>query len=321
MNKDPIIRLENTQMYFRVSQGFKKKYLKAVDDVTFSIYPGETIGLVGESGCGKSTLGKTIAGLYKNTGGSIYFHGKDINELSGQEYTKYRKNVQMVFQDPTASLNPRMRVRQIIAEPLLFHPNVDNSKMDDLIKNMVKVVGLQEDALDRFPHEFSGGQQQRIGIARAIIGNPEFIICDEAVSALDVSVQAQVLNLLKKLKTEYNLTYLFISHNLSVVKHMCDRIVVMYLGKVIEIGTRDQIFDNPLHPYTKALISAIPVANAEKKVQRIVLEGDLPSPINVPEGCAFHNRCYECQSECNVNQPELIEYEAGHWVCCSRYSL
>lgn len=319
MNREPIIRLENVQMFFSVSQGFRKSNLKAVDNVSFSIYQGETIGLVGESGCGKSTLGKTIAGLHRNTGGYIYFHGQDIKKLRGKDHIKYRKNVQMVFQDPTASLNPRMRVGEIIAEPLLFNSNVDKADVAELIGNIIKVVGLQADALNRFPHEFSGGQQQRIGIARAIISNPEFIICDEAVSALDVSVQAQVLNLLKTLKDEYKLTYLFISHNLSVVKHMCDRIVVMYLGKVVEIGTRDQIFENPLHPYTKALISAIPIANAEKKSKRIVLEGDLPSPINVPVGCPFHNRCYSCQENCMEEVPRLVEVEVGHFVSCLKF--
>lgn len=319
MDKKPVIRVENLQLYFPEMHGFQRKYLRAVDDVSFSIYPGETVGLVGESGCGKSTLGRVITGLLKNTAGHVYFHEKDIRKLKGAEKINYRKNVQMIFQDPAASLNPRLKVSQIIGESLLYNSGVDKKDIPKKVEEIMSVVGLPSDAADKYPHEFSGGQQQRIGIARSLILNPEFIVCDEAVSALDVSVQAQVLNLLKKLKAEYNLTYLFVSHNLSVVKHMCDRIVVMYLGKVVEIGTSEQIFNNPLHPYTKALISAIPVADVKRKSNRIVLTGDLPSPTDVPDGCAFHNRCYECKANCATMVPKLVEVEPGHQVSCLKF--
>ncbi|MBE7056777.1 MAG: ABC transporter ATP-binding protein [Ruminococcaceae bacterium] len=316
MDKTPIITLKDVKVHFPQSQGFKKKFLRAVDGVSFSIYQGETVGLVGESGCGKSTLGKAIVGLLKPTAGQIFYHDNDITKLKKDDFVKYRKNVQMIFQDPAASLNPRLKVSQIVMESLL--KNVDMSKQEkkELVKKMIKTVGLSDDAPDKYPHEFSGGQQQRVGIARSLVLNPEFIVCDEAVSALDVSVQAQILNLLLQLKKDYNLTYLFISHNLSVVKHMCDRIVVMYLGKIVEIGSRDQVFENPLHPYTKALLSAIPVAGKKERENRIVLTGDLPSPTDVIEGCAFHNRCYECCEECNVKCPELREVEPGHFVSC-----
>lgn len=319
MDKRPIIRVENLQLYFPETHGFKKKYLRAVDDVSFAVYPGETIGLVGESGCGKSTLGRVVTGLLKNTGGHVYFHEKDIQRLKGQEKINYRKNVQMIFQDPAASLNPRLKVRQIIAESLLYNSGIDKKDIDEKVHQIMSVVGLPSDAADKYPHEFSGGQQQRIGIARSLILNPEFIVCDEAVSALDVSVQAQVLNLLKKLKADYNLTYLFISHNLSVVRYMCDRIIVMYLGKVVEIGTAEQIFNNPLHPYTKALISAIPVADLKRKMERIVLTGDLPSQTDATNGCVFFNRCYECGGKCDTMPPNLVETEKGHWVRCIKY--
>lgn len=316
MTNNPIIRLEHVKVHFPETSGFRKRYLKAVDDVSFEIYAGETVGLVGESGCGKSTLGRAVTKLLPATDGHIYFHEKDIYKLQSAEKTAYRKNVQMIFQDPAASLNPRLTVKEIIAEPLLFHVKISKEEREDLIKRMIQVVGLPEDAINRYPHEFSGGQQQRIGIARSLVLHPEFIVCDEAVSALDVSVQAQVLNLLKQLKKDYNLTYLFISHNLSVVKHMCDRIIVMYLGKIVEMGSTAQIFENPLHPYTKALISAIPAASVKHKSNRIVLSGDLPSPSETPSGCAFHNRCFACEMDCDKKAPQLFEVENGHWVSC-----
>lgn len=319
MTNNPIIRLDDVKVHFPETHGFKKRYLRAVDGVSFSVYAGETVGLVGESGCGKSTLGRAVTGLLPSTGGNIYFHEEDIRGLRGEAQVKYRKNVQMIFQDPSASLNPRLNVSQIISEPLLYHVKISKEEREELVKHMIQVVGLPDDAATRYPHEFSGGQQQRIGIARSLVLHPEFIVCDEAVSALDVSVQAQVLNLLKQLKREYNLTYLFISHNLSVVKHMCDRIIVMYLGKIVEMGSTKQIFDNPLHPYTKALISAIPVASVKHKKSRIVLSGDLPSPTEESDGCAFHNRCYACEAQCNQKCPELIEIEHGHWVSCIKY--
>ena len=316
MTNNPIIRLEHVKVHFPETRGHGKKYLKAVDDVSFEIYAGETVGLVGESGCGKSTLGRAVTKLLPATDGHIYFHEKDIYTLRGTAKTTYRKNVQMIFQDPAASLNPRLTVKEIIAEPLLFHVKISKEERENLIKRMIQVVGMPEDAMDRYPHEFSGGQQQRIGISRSLVLHPEFIVCDEAVSALDVSVQAQVLNLLKQLKKDYNLTYLFISHNLSVVKHMCDRIIVMYLGKIVEMGSTTQIFDNPLHPYTKALISAIPAASVKHKSNRIVLSGDLPSPSEEHSGCAFHNRCFACEMDCDKKVPQLVEVENGHWVSC-----
>ncbi len=319
MNSEPIIALDNVKVHFPVSQGFKKRQLRAVDGVSLEIFRGETLGLVGESGCGKSTLGRVITSLLKNTDGTVYYHGNEISKLKGKQKTEYRKNVQMIFQDPAASLNPRLRVEDIIMESLLYGVKMSKQEKKELVCKIVKTVGLPEDALSRYPHEFSGGQQQRIGIARSLVLNPEFIVCDEAVSALDVSVQAQILNLLKELKSEYNLTYLFISHNLSVIKHMCDRIAVMYLGKIVELGTAEQIFKNPLHPYTKALISAIPIAGKKNRENRIVLKGDLPGLIDKIEGCPFHNRCFECEQSCSSVCPQLIEVEEGHFVSCIKY--
>lgn len=319
MSNKPIIQLENLKVHFPETNGLKKRFLRAVDGVSFSVYPGETVGLVGESGCGKSTLGRAVTGLLKATDGEIFYHDTNVKELKKEDKIKYRKNVQMVFQDPAASLNPRLKVSQIIMEPLLYNVDMSKEEKKEAVKKIAETVGLPADALERYPHEFSGGQQQRIGIARSLVLNPEFIVCDEAVSALDVSVQAQILNLLKQLKKDYNLTYLFISHNLSVVKHMCDRIIVMYLGKIVEIGSAEQIFENPLHPYTKALLSAIPVAGKKNRENRIVLSGDLPSPSDVIPGCAFHNRCYECQENCGGQCPELKEVEEGHWVSCLKY--
>ncbi len=313
---NPVIELKDLKIYFPHSQGFKKTFLRAVDGITFSVNKGETVGLVGESGCGKSTLGKAIVGLLNTNGGEILYHGENIKTLKKQDKIKYRKNVQMVFQDPAASLNPRLKIIDIVMEPLLNNVKMPMQEKKELALKMLQTVGLPADAAQRYPHEFSGGQQQRIGIARSLVLNPEFIVCDEAVSALDVSVQAQILNLLKELKQEYSLTYLFISHNLSVVKHMCDKIVVMYLGKAVEIGTADQIFDNPLHPYTKALISAIPIAGKKERENRIVLTGDLPSPTDIINGCPFHNRCFKCDEQCDSFVPKLKEVEEGHFVSC-----
>jgi len=316
MANEPIITLENVKVHFPQTHTFKKSYLRAVDGVSLEIRAGETLGLVGESGCGKSTLGKAIAGLQPTTDGAILFHNENVKNLSRANAIRYRKNVQMVFQDPAASLNPRLKVRQIVMEPLLKDVKMSGAEKVALVEKMVQTVGLPADALDRYPHEFSGGQQQRIGIARSLVLRPEFIVCDEAVSALDVSVQAQILNLLGELKKDYNLTYLFISHNLSVVKHMCDRIAVMYLGRIVELGSAAQIFGNPLHPYTRALISAIPGAGKRNRENRIVLTGDLPAPTAVFDGCPFYNRCYECQAHCEKNVPTLHEAEPGHFVSC-----
>ncbi len=316
MANEPIVTLEDVKVHFPQSQGFKKAFLRAVDGVSLEIYPGETVGLVGESGCGKSTLGRAITGLLPITDGRIFYHSRDVKTLKKADKIRFRKNVQMVFQDPAASLNPRLKVRQIVMEPLLKDVKKTKAEKEALVAQIVETVGLPPDALDRYPHEFSGGQQQRIGIARSLVLNPEFIVCDEAVSALDVSVQAQILNLLGELKSKYNLTYLFISHNLSVVKHMCDRIAVMYLGRIVELGTAEQIFRNPLHPYTRALISAIPIAGKKHRENRIVLTGDLPAPTAVIEGCAFHNRCYERGENCDRECPALHEVEDGHFVSC-----
>ena len=315
---NPVIELKNVKIHFPQNKGLKKSWLRAVDGVSFAINKGETVGLVGESGCGKSTLGKGVAGLLPITDGEILYNGQNIKNLKKEEKIKYRKNVQMVFQDPAASLNPRLKVIDIVMESLLFDVKMPKAQKKELALKMIETVGLPRDAAQRYPHEFSGGQQQRIGIARSLVLNPEFIVCDEAVSALDVSVQAQILNLLKELKNKYDLTYLFISHNLSVIKHMCDKVVVMYLGKVVEVGSAKQIFENPLHPYTKALLSAIPVVG-QKERNRIVLTGDLPSPTDEIKGCPFINRCYECKNECKDFIFSLTEVEEGHFVSCGKF--
>lgn len=319
--KQVLIHLEDVKKYFEFKDGFATEYVKAVDGITLDIFKGETLGLVGESGCGKSTLGRTILRLYDKAEGTVLFQGKNVYEQSSKELLKLRRDMQIVFQDPLASLNPRKTIFQIIEEPLRFHGYKNREERKKLVEQIMQAVGLNPNVGNRYPHEFSGGQQQRVGIARALILRPEFIVCDEAVSALDVSVQAQILNLLQKLKKEYNLTYLFISHNLSVIKHICDRIVVMYLGNVVEVATKEQLFSNPCHPYTRALISAIPLPDPAQKRQRIMLEGDIPSPAHPPEGCRFHPRCYECAGKeaCCQDRPKLVEVEPGHYVACHRY--
>jgi oligopeptide/dipeptide ABC transporter, ATP-binding protein, C-terminal domain len=320
MSEQPLINVTNLKMYFPFKDGlFKTKYIKAVDDVSFNINKGETFGLVGESGCGKSTTGRAILRLLTATEGKVYFEDKDIFSLGSKELLRLRKHMQIIFQDPFASLNPKLRVFDIIEEPLKFHGVNSKKERRKVAEEVMETVGLDPNMGRRFPHEFSGGQQQRIGIARALVLKPKFIVCDEAVSALDVSVQAQVLNLLEDLKKDFGLTYLFISHNLSVIKHISDRIGVMYLGKMVEIGTSEQIFKNPLHPYTKALISSIPIPDADKKRNRIILEGDVPSPADPPLGCRFHTRCYSKTVGCDCTQPGLKEIEDGHFVACIRY--
>lgn len=322
-DKEILIHTEKVKKYFPFSEGFRAKNIKAVDNVSIDIFKGETLGLVGESGCGKSTFGRCLLRLFDISGGLIEFSGKDVYAMSPNELIKERRHMQLIFQDPLASLNPRLRIRQIVEEPLHFHKDQldfdinDKSKLKETVDNTLRDVGLDPDlCADRYPHEFSGGQQQRVGIARALVLKPDFIVCDEAVSALDVSVQAQVLNLLEDLKREYDLTYLFISHNLSVIKHVCDRIAVMYLGQVVELADRDVLFKNPLHPYTKALISAIPIPDPEKKRNRILLEGDIPSPMNPPSGCRFHTRCFDACDICSCQETELTEVEHGHYVAC-----
>ena len=318
-----LVKLVNVKKYFPSSSGLKSHVVKAVDGISLEIRKGETLGLVGESGCGKSTLGRAVLRLFDITSGNVYFNGKDIYSLSRTELLRTRKHMQIIFQDPLASLNPRLRVQEIVAEPLRFHKHetgLNKKAQKTLVDETLKAVGLDPDVGDRYPHEFSGGQQQRIGIARALILKPEFLVCDEAVSALDVSVQAQVLNLLKELKDEYALTYLFISHNLSVIKHICDRIAVMYLGEIVELADTEKLFANPLHPYTKALISAIPLPDPDKKRDRILLNGDLPSPANPPPGCRFHTRCYQEGKTCNCQAPDLVEVSEGHFIKCHKFA-
>jgi len=298
----------------------KTTYLKAVDDVTFNLPRGTTIGVVGESGCGKTTLGRTILRLYDADGGRIVFDGVDITELKKKQLRKYRTDIQLVFQDPYSSLPPRMTVGNIIAEAVKVHKIVPKNEVSAYVRDIMKKCGLQLQYYDRYPHEFSGGQRQRICIARALAVKPKLVICDEPVSALDVSIQAQIINLLKELQQTMGLTYVFISHDLSVVKYITDKILVMYLGNMMEMGETDDLFDNPLHPYTKALFSAVPVPDPDVKSNRIILEGDIPSPANPPKGCKFHTRCSECMNVCKFVNPDYIEAAPNHFVACHLYN-
>lgn len=319
---EALLEVVNLKKYFPVESGFLKKsveYVKAVDDVSFKIYRGETLGLVGESGCGKSTTGRMLVNLLKPTSGEVKFEGKDITKLKGAEEREFRKNIQIIFQDPYASLNPRMTVGDIIAEPIKINRLAKGEEVEKRVLKLLEYVGLASYHRNRYPHEFSGGQRQRVGIARALAVNPKLIVCDEPVSALDVSIQAQVLNLLDDLQKEFKLTYLFIAHGLNVVKHVSDRVGVMYLGKLVEIGDADSLYDNPLHPYTKALLSAIPVPDPAKKRERIILSGDVPSPLNPPEGCRFHTRCQSCMEICKKKEPELKDVGQNHRVACHLY--
>lgn len=316
-----LIRVENLSVNFPVKMPLfsPKKYVHAVSDVTLSIKKGETFGVVGESGCGKTTLSHAILGMIRPTAGNVYFDNKNINEIDRKEFLELRKGMQMVFQDPFSSLNPRFNVFSIVAEPMIIRGNYSKEDIDKRVLELLDYVGLSQKDLYRYPSEFSGGQRQRLGIARAIALNPAFIVCDEPVSALDVSVHSQILNLLMDLQKEFNLTYLFISHNLAVVKHMCDTMVVMYLGKVVEIGSSDVIFNNPLHPYTKALLSAVMDIDIENKNDRIMLRGEIPSPIDPPEGCRFSSRCSEAKQDCAKNKTRLVEIEKNHYVACHQY--
>lgn len=314
---EPLVSVRNIKKYFDVGEG----ELKAVDDVSFDIYPKETFGLVGESGCGKSTAARTIIRLYEPTDGQMFFEGVNIYELSRHEMQDMRRNFQMIFQDPYASLNPRMTVEEIVSEPLRVHHIYDNSKeRRDRVIQLLELVGLNEEHSLRFPHEFSGGQRQRIGIARALALNPKFIVCDEPISALDVSIQAQVVNLLKRLQDELGLTYLFIAHDLSMVRYISDRVGVMYLGHLAEVASSEELYDNPIHPYTKALLSAIPIPDPEiqRSRRRIILEGDVPSPINPEDNCRFADRCPYAIKICKEIAPELEEIEKDHFVACHR---
>ncbi|KKK34540.1 peptide ABC transporter ATP-binding protein [Salinicoccus sediminis] len=327
MTTKQLLKVENLKQYFPIKGGFLGRtvnHVKAVDDITFTINKGETVSVVGESGCGKSTTGRAILRLDEPTEGTVEFDGQDVLGLSKAEMRKMRSDMQIIFQDPYASLNPRKTVRQTLNEAMEIQNVVPKKERNDKIIELMETVGLQRHQIDRFPHEFSGGQRQRIGIARALSVNPKLIICDEAVSALDVSIQAQVLNLLKRLQREMDLTFLFIAHDLGVVRHISDRIIVMYLGKIVEMGETKSIFENPQHPYTKALLSAIPVPNPKKKSERIFLRGDVPSPIDPPSGCRFHTRCPFATDKCREEIPVLEAkdeiYEGRHTVAC-HYAL
>lgn len=314
----PLLDIRALKMHFPVKGGVfltAKAWCKAVDGISLQIYPGETLGLVGESGCGKSTLGKCVVGLNRPTEGSIYYDGVEISHLKPKAFKPYRRDIQMIFQDPVDSLNARHTVGETLEEPFIIHKFGSRAERKEKVTQLLEKVGLQAEAADRYPFEFSGGQRQRIGIARAIALNPKLIICDEPVSALDVSVQSQILNLMMDLQREMNLSYLFIAHDLAVVKHISDRIAIMYLGKIVELGPADAIYKNPLHAYTKALISAIPIPDPRKKSDRILLKGDVPSPINPPEGCAFARRSWIPCTEEEARQPGTFkEVSPGHWV-------
>ncbi len=315
-----LLEIKNLKKYFTIKNSIfedKRKVLKAVDGISFSIKKGETFGLVGESGCGKSTTGRSIVRLYEPTGGEIIYDGENIANISDKEMLKYRKRIQMIFQDPYASLNTRMTVSDIIGEGLDIHTNITGAARQERIYELLQTVGLKKEHSNRYPHEFSGGQRQRIGIARALAIEPDLIICDEPISALDVSIQAQVVNMLEDLQQELGLTYLFIAHDLSMVKHISDRIGVMYLGNMMEIAESNELYKNPWHPYTKALLSSIPIPDPRaNKDQRIILEGDVKSPINPKEGCRFNSRCRYCKEKCNQVTPELREIAPDHFVAC-----
>ena len=323
MNKNPILEVENLKKYFTVNNGKmfgEKLYLKAVNDVTFSIEKGKTLGLIGESGCGKSTIGKTVMGLSKATSGTIKYQGREINSYSTKEMKEFRRKVQMIFQDPYSSLDPKKRISYLVQEPMYIHNIGTPKERLEKSKELLETVGLSYYHMNRYPHEFSGGQRQRINIARALTLNPDLLICDEPTSALDVSIQAQVLNLFKQLQEKFQLTYLFISHSLNVVKYLSDDIAVMYLGKMVELGDSNEIYKNPLHPYTKALFSAIPTEDPTAKIDRITLKGEVPSPLNPPSGCQFHNRCPYAMKKCSELSPELIEIDKNHKVSCHLYN-
>lgn len=316
---ETLIRVEDIYKHFSASEGFlfrDEKKVRAVDGVSFDVKRGEALGIVGESGCGKSTMGRVLLRLIEADGGKVIFKGDDILSLSNSDMRNRRKDMQIVFQDPFASLNPRMKVGELIAEPLRLHGVKDSKKIKRRVVEIIKLVGLDEYHLEKYPHEFSGGQRQRICIARALILKPEFVICDEAVSALDVSIQSQIINLLKDLKDELGLTYMFISHDLSVVRHISDRVGVMYLGKMVELAPAESLFKKQNHPYTKALISAIPVPDPDVKKERIILKGDVPNPLDIPSGCRFHTRCPYAREICKREEPRLEEGAGGHFTAC-----
>jgi oligopeptide transport system ATP-binding protein len=319
-----LLQVRNLKMHFPITQGIviqrKVGAIKAVDGLDFDIRRGETLGLVGESGCGKSTTGRAILQLYRPTAGEVFFEGGNLTQMKGEALRRMRRRMQMIFQDPYASLNPRMTVGDIIGEPLLVHNIAKGKERRERVQELLRVVGLNPYFVNRYPHEFSGGQRQRIGVARALAVQPEFIVCDEPISALDVSIQAQIINLLEDLQGEFNLTYLFIAHDLSVVRHISDRIAVMYLGKIVELTSRFELYDNPLHPYTQALLSAVPIPDpvVEETRRRIILEGDVPSPASPPVGCNFNTRCPVVMDICHQEDPEFVDVGGDHWVACFR---
>lgn len=317
-----LIRVEGLKKYFPITRGIliqrQVGAVQAVDGLTFDIYRGETLGLVGESGCGKTTAGRTILLLYRPTAGRVIFDGVNLTALKGEELRRMRRRMQMVFQDPFASLNPRMTIARIIGEPIRVHKLVSSRKEEiERVQELLRLVQLNPRFINRYPHEFSGGQRQRIGIARALASNPDFIVCDEPISALDVSIQAQIVNLLEDLQDQLGLTYLFIAHDLSMVRHLCDRVAVMYLGRIVELAPKDELYDHPLHPYTQALLSAVPVPDpaVERTRRRIILEGDVPSPVNPPPGCRFRTRC-PLSARCPEEEPAWRDIGGGHWVAC-----
>jgi len=320
-NNEVLLRVEDLMMHFPIYRGVFQRQVgavRAVDGVSFEVRRGETLGLVGESGCGKSTTGRTILQLYKPTAGRVNFDGVDLVGLKGESLRKMRRKIQMIFQDPYASLNPRMTVEQLVGEPLMVHNVATGEEIKQRVAHLLDLVKLNPAFAGRYPHEFSGGQRQRIGVARALALQPSFVICDEPISALDVSIQAQVVNLLEELQEQFNLTYLFIAHDLSMVKHISDRVAVMYLGVIVELASRDELYAKPLHPYTQALLSAVPIPDpvADAKRQRTILKGDVPSPVNPPSGCRFRTRCPIAQDVCSQSRPEFREIRPGHFVAC-----
>jgi oligopeptide transport system ATP-binding protein len=320
-NNEVLLHVDDLMMHFPIYRGVFQRQVgavRAVYGVSFDVKQGETLGLVGESGCGKSTTGRTILQLYKPTAGTVIFDGTDLVKLKGEQLRQMRRKMQMIFQDPYASLNPRMTVAQLVGEPLMVHNVATGAEIQERVEHLLELVNLNPAFASRYPHEFSGGQRQRIGVARALALQPSFIICDEPISALDVSIQAQVVNLLEELQEQFNLTYLFIAHDLSMVKHISDRVAVMYLGVIVELASRDELYSKPLHPYTQALLSAVPIPDpvADSKRKRVILQGDVPSPANPPSGCRFRTRCPIAEAVCAESRPEFREIRPGHFVAC-----